>query len=274
MSIIKILKIIYKYKFNKNLSTIPISFQIKEKINVQKIFLYYRKINIGHILVNEIFMIDENDLLYLYGINDKNKFFHPGFVYQKSLGKYAVGGKPIINRNNFKFFEKKYDLKKSFSLFFKNFNMKDPIAFQTRNPPHKGHEFQLKKSLSFSNNLVINPIFGWKKKGDFKESAIEGSYKIFIRKNKKKIYFKPIQTNMRYLGPREAIHHAIIRENLGFSYFIVGRDHAGVGNFYKKYEAFELIKKLNCEKKLKIKFLKFKEPKICLICNKIFSKKL
>ena len=97
-------KIKYKYKFNKNLSTIPISFQIKEKINVQKIFLYYRKINIGHILVNEIFMIDENDLLYLYGINDKNKFFHPGFVYQKSLGKYAVGGKPIINRNNFKFF--------------------------------------------------------------------------------------------------------------------------------------------------------------------------
>ena len=42
--------------------------------------------------------------------------------------------------------------------------MKDPIAFQTRNPPHKGHEFQLKKSLSFSNNLVINPIFGWKKR--------------------------------------------------------------------------------------------------------------
>ena len=77
---------------------------------------------------------------------------------------------------------------------------------------------------------------------------------------------------MRYLGPREAIHHAIIRQNLGFSYFIVGRDHAGVGRFYKKYESFKLIDLLDCNKKLKINILKLREPKFCKVCNKISYK--
>ncbi len=210
--------------------------------------------------------------MHLYGVKKNNKLSHPGYFYQSQLGEYAIGGKPFINYSTFDSFKKKYDFKNQFKNFFIKNNIMNPVAFQTRNPPHKGHEFQIKNGLLYSNNLVINPIFGWKKEGDFNEKIVKSAYNIFIKKNKKNIFFKPINTNMRYLGPREAIHHAIIRQNLGFSYFIVGRDHAGVGGFYKKYESFKLIKSLNCNKKLKIKILKFREPKFCKICNKISYK--
>lgn len=265
--------IIYKYNINKKISTIPIIFQVRNFINTKKIELIFKGIRVGHILVNDVYKIDEKDLLHLYGVNNTNKSSHPGFIYLKSLGDYAVGGKPVINTSTYNIFKDKYDLKSQFNKFFKKNNISDAVAFQTRNPPHKGHEFQIKKGLDHSKNLVINPIFGWKKKGDFNEKIVEKAYKIFIKKNTKNIFFKPITTNMRYLGPREAIHHAIIRQNLGFSHFIIGRDHAGVAGFYKKYESFRLMKLLNCENKLKIKILKFREPKYCLKCDKIFSRK-
>ena len=263
-------EIIYKYKCNGQISTIPIIFQVKKNIITKKVKLIYQKLEVGYILVDEIFEINEEDLKYLYGVNDNNKLFHPGFIYQKNLGKYAIGGRPIINNANFKLFKQKYNFRHNFKIFFKKYQIKDAVSFQTRNPPHKGHEYQIIKSLNYSNNVVINPIFGWKKKDDFKEKIVKDSYKIFIKKNSKNIFFKEIQTNMRYLGPREAVHHAIIRQNLGFSYFIVGRDHAGVGGYYKKYDSFRLINKLNCNKKLKIKILKFREPKYCRVCDKVF----
>ena len=88
---------------------------------------------------------------------------------------------------------------------------------------------------------------------------------------KKRVLLKPLQTVMRYAGPKEAIFHAIIRRNLGCTHFIIGRDHAGVSNFYEKYAAQDFAKHFKGD--LGIHILALKEPYYCKVCEQITSEK-
>lgn len=112
-------------------------------------------------------------------------------------------------------------------------------GFQTRNVPHLGHEALLRKALERFDALFIQPLVGPKKAGDFTPEAVIGAYRILIEKHlpKDRIHFGVLTTEMRYAGPKEAVFHALIRRNFGCTHFIVGRDHAGVGNYYGPYEA-------------------------------------
>ena len=114
------------------------------------------------------------------------------------------------------------------------------------------------------------------KKGDFSEKAVSVGYETMIKKYYKglNIYFDTLKTPMRYAGPREAIFHAIIRRNLGCTHFIIGRDHAGVGNYYGKYEAQELARKLTKHRSIGIELLLLSEPFYCHRCKQIVSEKL
>ena len=85
------------------------------------------------------------------------------------------------------------------------------------------------------------------------------------------VFFETLKTPMRYAGPKEAIFHAIIRRNLGCTHFIIGRDHAGVGDYYGKYEAHELAKKIIKEHDLGIELLLLSEPFHCYKCGQIVS---
>lgn len=116
-------------------------------------------------------------------------------------------------------------------------------AFQTRNIPHLGHEKIIEKLLEHCDHVIINPVIGPKKKGDLKNNILELAYK-FLSKNfyKNRITYLPICANMFYAGPREAIHHSLLRKNSGFTYFIVGRDHAGADNIYDPDEAPKMVK--------------------------------
>ena len=116
-------------------------------------------------------------------------------------------------------------------------------AFQTRNIPHLGHEKIIKKLLKHCDHVIINPVIGPKKKGDLKNNILELAYK-FLSENfyKNRITYLPICANMFYAGPREAIHHSLLRKNSGFTYFIVGRDHAGADNIYNPDEAPKMAK--------------------------------
>lgn len=115
-------------------------------------------------------------------------------------------------------------------------------AMQIRNVPHFGHEAIFKHITDNYDCLVINPIFGIKKPNDFSDFVISETLK-FYSKSSSKIKFKPIYSNFHYAGPREALHHMSMRENLGFDFFYVGRDHAGAENLYGKLDSINYVKK-------------------------------
>lgn len=117
------------------------------------------------------------------------------------------------------------------------------VGFQTRNTPHLGHEYVQKAALTFTDGLFINPVIGRKKKGDFKDEVILASYEEAIRGyyRKDRTAMAILQMEMRYAGPREAIHHAVLRKNFGCTHIIIGRDHAGVGSYYAPFAAQDIF---------------------------------
>lgn len=140
-------------------------------------------------------------------------------------------------------------------------------AFQTRNLPHFGHETIINYLLEKVDYVVINPLVGPKKKNDINFSVLIKAYEYLIdNKFNDRLMILPVIANMFYAGPREACHHAIIRKNLGFTHFVVGRDHAGAENIYKPELAVETVKKY--EKEIDIKILDIKGAAYCQKCKK------
>jgi sulfate adenylyltransferase len=125
-----------------------------------------------------------------------------------------------------------------------NHGWKSTVAFQTRNVPHVAHEMLQKAVLNIYDGLFINPLIGKKKTGDFKDEVILESYKSLINNYypKSKIIFSTLHTEMKYAGPKEAIHHAIMRKNFGCSHIIIGSDLAGVGNHYAPFDAQNIFR--------------------------------
>ena len=121
---------------------------------------------------------------------------------------------------------------------------KTMVGFQTRNVPHIAHEMLQKAALNLFDGLFLNPLIGKKKPGDFRDEVILAAYEALIQNYypQDRAMFVTLHTEMRYAGPKEAIHHAIMRKNFGCSHFIVGRDHAGVGSYYHPFAAHEIFK--------------------------------
>ncbi len=130
---------------------------------------------------------------------------------------------------------------------FEKRGWKTVAGFQTRNAPHLGHENMQKTVLALVDGLLIHPVIGKKKKGDYRDEVILKSYEALLDNYfpEDRVFMSILPMEMRYAGPREAVHHAIIRKNHGCTHLIVGRDHAGVGNYYHPEAAIEIFDTFN-----------------------------
>jgi len=177
----------------------------------------------------------------IYGTTDAN---HPGVAKTNSMNEYLVGGKIDYIRKPGEDSIRKYRMtpqqtRKAFS----DAGWKTIVAFQTRNPPHVAHEMLQKTSLTTHDGVFVNPLIGKKKSGDFVDEVILESYLAMIDNYypKNRCILATLHTEMRYAGPKEAIHHAIMRQNYGCTHIIIGRDHAGVGKYYSPFAAQEIF---------------------------------
>lgn len=252
--------------------TIPVTLDVEETIfqhvlDGEKIVLTHRGRTVAEILVESRFLMTDSFIKKIFNTID---LAHPGVRKEKERRPWRIGGKTrLIDTALLSDALKPEDTKE----IFRKKGWKTIVGFQTRNPVHRAHEHIQRLGLELCDGLFINPVTGWKKKGDFTQEAVVVAYKTMIQEfyPEDKVFFAELKTQMRYAGPREAVFHAIIRRNLGCTHFIIGRDHAGVGGYYGAYEAHDYAKKISNEHDLGIKLLLTREPYYCTKCKQIVT---
>ena len=220
--------------------------------------------------VESVFEINKGE--YSRAVFGTDDTAHPGVDRLSALPNTCVGGALTLLREpeleNRQYFFRPRETRKLFA----EREWKTVAAFHTRNVPHRAHEYLQKLALEYTDGLFVHPIVGWKKAGDFSQRAQFETYEALFEHYypRDRVLLGGFYCQVRYAGPREAVFHAIVRQNFGCSHIIIGRDHAGVGRFYGVYDAHRAFDDI---RDLKITALRFAGPFYCGRCNAIVTER-
>jgi len=250
--------------------TIPIVLRTDEIPTADRVGLFVGDKPIGILDVVGAYEADiRREALGVYGTEDDA---HPGIRVLKESGRWAIGGQVVaLARPSSGFPE--FDLTPAQVREVKAERAwKTMVGFQTRNPVHRAHEYLQKVALEIVDGLLLHPLVGETKSDDIPAAVRMRCYEELLAG-----YYPAdrvlLATNpawMRYAGPKEAVFHAIVRRNYGCTHFIVGRDHAGVGNYYDTYAAHRIFDQYT-PSELGIEILRFEHTFYCSACGGMAS---
>jgi sulfate adenylyltransferase len=228
---------------------------------------------LGLLKVAEIYQVDrKREAEAVFGTADEA---HPGAKNVLAMGPWCLAGRVMLLEDipGRTFLQYPREPRQTRAEFRAN-GWKKIVAFQTRNPTHRAHEYIQKAALEICDGLLLHPLVGETKGDDVPAAVRMETYELLL-----KLYYPPgramlavMPAHMRYGGPREAILHAIIRRNYGCTHFIVGRDHAGVGNYYGSYDAQKIFERFD-PAEIGITPLTFENTFYCRKCASMASYK-
>ena len=254
---------------------LPVDDRTASDVSVGDDVLLYdnRERPIALMKISEKFSLDKTN--YAEKVYKTTDTAHPGVKALMEAGNtFLAGDIELINRPVRDDIEESYFQDPSVTRKeFEKRGWKTVVAFQTRNPIHRAHEYLIKTALESHDGVLIHPLVGETKPDDVPAAVRMKAYEVLLDNyfNRDRVHLSVLPAAMHYAGPREAIHHMIMRKNYGCTHMIIGRDHAGVGDYYGTYEAQEMVDSV--ADKLGIEPIKFEHAFYCTKCENMATSK-